>query len=29
VGPTVLKLLALEQPPEMTGVDLRVKGDAA
>jgi 2,3-bisphosphoglycerate-independent phosphoglycerate mutase len=29
VGPTLLRLLALEQPPEMTGVDLRVTGDTA
>ena len=27
VGPTVLAMLGLEQPPEMTGVDLRQPGD--
>jgi 2,3-bisphosphoglycerate-independent phosphoglycerate mutase len=26
VGPTVLTMLRLERPPEMTGVDLRVQG---
>jgi 2,3-bisphosphoglycerate-independent phosphoglycerate mutase len=29
VGPTLLALLGLEQPPEMTGVDLRLTGDRA
>jgi len=29
VGPTVLTMLGLEQPPEMTGVDLRTTGERA
>ncbi len=29
VGPTLLTMLELEQPPEMTGVDLRLTGDRA
>jgi 2,3-bisphosphoglycerate-independent phosphoglycerate mutase len=29
VGPTILKLLGLERPPEMTGTDLRIMGDAS
>jgi 2,3-bisphosphoglycerate-independent phosphoglycerate mutase len=29
VGPTLLTMLGLEQPPEMTGVDLRILGDRA
>ncbi len=29
VGPTVLKLLGLEQPVEMTGLDLRFQGEFA
>ncbi|HEX7019614.1 MAG TPA: 2,3-bisphosphoglycerate-independent phosphoglycerate mutase [Gemmatimonadaceae bacterium] len=29
VGPTVLSMLGLEQPPEMTGVDLRHTGERA
>jgi 2,3-bisphosphoglycerate-independent phosphoglycerate mutase len=26
VGPTILSMLGIEQPPEMTGVDLRTVG---
>jgi 2,3-bisphosphoglycerate-independent phosphoglycerate mutase len=26
VGPTILTMLGLERPPEMTGVDLRQQG---
>jgi 2,3-bisphosphoglycerate-independent phosphoglycerate mutase len=29
VGPTLLRMLGLEQPPEMTGVDLGFKGALA
>ena len=29
VGPTLLTLLGLEQPREMTGVDLRTRGERA
>ncbi len=29
VGPTILSMLGLEQPVEMTGVDLRLKGERA
>jgi 2,3-bisphosphoglycerate-independent phosphoglycerate mutase len=29
VGPTLLTMLGLEQPPEMTGVDLRITGEHA
>ncbi len=29
VGPTLLKMLGLEQPSEMTGVDLRTSGERA
>ena len=29
VGPTLLTMLGLEQPPEMTGVDLRITGERA
>jgi 2,3-bisphosphoglycerate-independent phosphoglycerate mutase len=29
VGPTLLTMLGLEQPPEMTGVDLRQQGEGA
>jgi len=29
VGPTVLTMLGLEQPTEMTGVDLRITGEHA
>jgi 2,3-bisphosphoglycerate-independent phosphoglycerate mutase len=29
VGPTVLTMLGLEQPTEMTGVDLRITGERA
>jgi 2,3-bisphosphoglycerate-independent phosphoglycerate mutase len=29
VGPTILNLLGLERPPEMTGTDLRIMGDAS
>jgi 2,3-bisphosphoglycerate-independent phosphoglycerate mutase len=29
VGPTLLTMLGVEQPPEMTGVDLRILGDRA
>jgi 2,3-bisphosphoglycerate-independent phosphoglycerate mutase len=29
VGPTILSMLGLEQPPEMTGVDLRKMGERA
>ena len=29
VGPTLLTMLELEQPAEMTGVDLRLTGDRA
>jgi 2,3-bisphosphoglycerate-independent phosphoglycerate mutase len=27
VGPTILTMMGIEQPPEMTGVDLRLVGD--
>jgi 2,3-bisphosphoglycerate-independent phosphoglycerate mutase len=29
VGPTLLSMLGIEQPPEMTGLDLRISGDRA
>ena len=29
VGPTLLSMLGIQQPPEMTGLDLRISGDRA